>query len=219
MLHIASFTFNPFQENTYVVHDGRDAMIVDPGCWDALEQRELDDFIVKNGLRPVRLLLTHAHIDHVLGNAWVHRRYGLLPELHAADLPLLEGAERVAAMYGISYEPSPMPERFLEPGKPVQLNDEVLDVLFVPGHAPGHIALHSAEQGFLLSGDVLFHDSIGRTDLPGGDTETLLKSIREVLFPLGDEVTVHSGHGPTTTIGREKRHNPFVRDRKAGERA
>lgn len=211
MLHIATFTFNPFQENTYVIHDGRDAILVDPGCWDALEQKELEQFLTHNGLRPVRLVLTHAHIDHVLGNAWAHRLYGLLPEVHAADLPLLEGAERVAAMYGISYEPSPMPDRFLEPGVPVELNGRTLDVLFVPGHAPGHIALHSKEQGFVLSGDVLFRDSVGRTDLPGGDTDTLLKSIREVLLPLGDEVTVYSGHGPETTIGRERKQNPFLK--------
>src|SRR5690554_4347371 len=134
MLHIAKFTFNPFQENTYLVHDGQDAILIDPGCWDALERHELEQFITNNGLRPVKLVLTHAHIDHVLGNAWAHSRYGLLPEVHAADLPLLEGAERVASMYGISYEPSPMPERFLEPGTPVELNGHKLEVLFVPGH-------------------------------------------------------------------------------------
>lgn len=211
MLHIAKFTFNPFQENTYVLHDGRDAVLIDPGCWDALEQRELEQFLTENGLEPVRLVLTHAHIDHVLGNAWAHRRYGLLPEVHLADLPLLEGAERVASMYGISYDPSPMPERFLTPGVPVELNGHQLDVLFVPGHAPGHIALYSKEQRFVISGDVLFHNSIGRTDLPGGDTATLLKSIRGTLLPLGDDVVIYSGHGPYTTIGREKRQNPFLK--------
>ena len=211
MLNVHKFTFNPFQENTYVIHDGREAIVVDPGCWNQTEQRELEDFLESNGLKPTRLVLTHGHIDHILGCAWMHKRYGLSPELHEKDLPVLAAGERTASMYGIPYDPAPEPKGFIQEGSEILIGSEVLKVLFVPGHAPGHIALHSAAHGFVVSGDVLFQNSVGRTDLPGGDTETLLRSIREQLFPLGDAVVVYSGHGPETTIGREKRSNPFLR--------
>lgn len=211
MLHVAVFTFNPFQENTYVVHDGSQAVLLDPGCWNASEERELEAWLHGNALTPVRLVLTHAHIDHVFGCAWASAKYGLLPELHRADLPLLRMAPRQGELYGVHCEPSPEPRHFIGPGDVIRLGTHGLQVLFVPGHAPGHIALFSAEQRFVIAGDVLFRDSIGRTDLPGGDMDTLLRSIREQLFPLGDDVTVYCGHGPETTIGREKQHNPFVK--------
>ncbi|MCB0763228.1 MAG: MBL fold metallo-hydrolase [Flavobacteriales bacterium] len=211
MLHIAKFTFNPFQENTYVVHDGSSAILIDPGCWNTAEEHELEGYLEENGLDPARLVLTHAHIDHILGNAWVHKRYGLRPEVHELDLPLLHAGPRQAAMYGIPLDPSPEPERFITANDTISLGAHAMKVLFVPGHAPGHIALYSEEQRFVIAGDVLFMNSIGRTDLPGGDTGTLLKSIREVLFPLGDDVRVYCGHGPETTIGAERRSNPFLR--------
>lgn len=211
MLNVASFTFNPFQENTYVVHNGSQALLVDPGCWNSDEERELEAWLADNGLTPERLVLTHAHIDHVLGCAWACQRFGLLPEMHRADLPLLEMAPRQGQLYGVPCEASPMPEKFLSEGDVIRLGADELQVLFVPGHAPGHIALHAKEERFVISGDVLFHNSIGRTDLPGGDLDTLLNSIRTKLFPLGDEVRVHSGHGPDTFIGRERQHNPFLR--------
>ncbi len=211
MLHVASFTFNPFQENTFVVHDGSQAFLFDPGCWNTAEEREMEAWFKDNALTPVRLVLTHAHIDHVLGCAWVHKKYNLLPELHRADLPLLQAAPRQGQLYGVHCEPSPEPAHFIEPADVLRLGEEELKVLFVPGHAPGHIALFSEEHRFVIAGDVLFRDSIGRTDLPGGDTDTLLRSIREQLFPLGDDVTVYAGHGPETTIGRERLKNPFLR--------
>ena len=211
MLHIASFTFNPFQENTYVIHNGSEAILIDPGCSDPEEQAELAAFIRDNELRPIRLVLTHAHIDHILGNAWVYRNYGLKPELHAADVPILENGPRVAAMYGLPYDPSPEAGRLIAKGEKIKLGEDELEVLFVPGHAPGHIALFSKDQSFVIAGDVLFRGSIGRTDLPGGNMETLLNSIRSELFTLGDDVKVYCGHGPETTIGIEKRSNPFLR--------
>ncbi len=211
MLHVAKFTFNPFQENTYVVHDGSDALVIDPGCWNSTEQQELEDYLKDNGLNLRRLVLTHAHIDHILGCAWIHDRFGLLPELHEADLPILKGGERTANMYGIPYDPSPTPTTFISAGDNIQVGASELNVLFVPGHAPGHIAFHSPADGFVISGDVLFKNSVGRVDLPGGDMDTLLRSIREELFPLGDAVKVYSGHGPETTIGAEKKSNPFLR--------
>lgn len=211
MLHIAKFTFNPFQENTYVLHDGREAILIDPGCWNTPEQHELELYLTENGLTPKKLVLTHAHIDHILGNSWVHSRYGLLPEMHKADLPLLRNGPKQAAMFGVPLDPSPEPIHFIEEGDVISLSGHDLNVLHVPGHAPGHIALYNKEQKFVINGDVLFMNSIGRTDLPGGDLDTLLKSIREQLFPLGDDVKVYCGHGPETTIGMEKRSNPFLR--------
>lgn len=213
MAHIQKFTFNPFQENTWVLSTGGQAIVVDPGCSDTAEEHVLEGYLAENGLTPVRLVLTHAHIDHVLGCAWMHKRYGLLPEMHRADLPLLEAAPRQGQLYGVPCAPSPLPERFITPGEVMELGATRFEVLFVPGHAPGHIALFDKAGGHVISGDVLFQRSVGRTDLPGGDVETLVKSIREVLFPLGDEVVVHSGHGPDTTIGEERRNNPYVGDR------
>ncbi len=210
-MRVTPFTFNPFQENTWVLDDGREAIVVDPGCFDREEEHELGTWFEENGITPVRLVLTHAHIDHVLGCAWMHDRYGLLPWMHRADLPLLHAAERQGRMYGVPCAAPPEPEKFLEAGDTVTLGKESLDVLFVPGHAPGHIALWHPKDRFVISGDVLFQRSIGRTDLPGGNMDTLLSSIREQLFPLGDEVIVHSGHGPDTTIGEERRLNPFLR--------
>lgn len=211
MLRIAHFTFNPFQENTWVLYQGGEAWIVDPGCCNGAEEHELESWLASNGLTPTRLVLTHAHIDHVFGCAWMHTRYGLLPEVHAADLPLLRGAPQVGELYGVHCDPVPEPARLLQEGDTLRFGGTDLHVLFVPGHAPGHVAFWCPDQRCVISGDVLFHRSIGRTDLPGGDMDTLTRSIREKLYPLGDDVRVHCGHGPDTTIGEERRMNPFVR--------
>ncbi|MDQ3099959.1 MAG: MBL fold metallo-hydrolase [Bacteroidota bacterium] len=210
MLHIAKFTFNPFQENTYIVHNGLEAILIDPGCSDVGEQDEMASFIEENALTPVRLVLTHAHIDHILGNAWVFSKYGLKPELHRADVLILENGPQVAQMYGLEYDPSPEPGRLIEQGEFIPLGNDQFEVLFVPGHAPGHIALFHKDQRFVIAGDVLFNGSIGRTDLPGGNMQTLMDSIRNELFTLGDDVTVYCGHGPETTIGHEQLTNPFL---------
>lgn len=194
-----------------MLHAGGEGIVVDPGCWNAAEQRELEGWMTENGITPVRLVLTHGHIDHILGCAWLEERYGLRPEVHRADMPLLENAQRVAELYSLHCEPVPAPAGFLADGGTIALGDTRLDVLFVPGHAPGHVAFHCAEQHFVIAGDVLFLHSIGRTDLPGGDLDTLLHSIRTRLFPLPDETVVYCGHGPETTIGAEKRGNPFLR--------
>ncbi|MCB9171002.1 MAG: MBL fold metallo-hydrolase [Flavobacteriales bacterium] len=211
MLRVARFTFNPFQENTYVVHDGREAAVVDPGCWNAAEEHELEHYLTEHGLTLVHCLNTHAHIDHVFGNAWVHRRYGLLPELHPDDLDLLLAVPQQAHVYELHCDPSPVPEQYLGPGMTVRIGEDLLEVLHVPGHSPGHVAFLDRAQGFILSGDILFQRSIGRTDLPGGDFGQLMESIRDVLMALPDELVVHSGHGPDTTIGAERRLNPFLR--------
>jgi glyoxylase-like metal-dependent hydrolase (beta-lactamase superfamily II) len=211
VLRIVPFTFNPFQENTYVVHDGHEAVLVDPGCWNTGEEHELESYLTENGLTPVKVVLTHAHIDHVMGCAWAEKRYGLRPWMHRDGEELLKRAPAQATIYGLHCDPAPPPAGHLGEGDVVMLGNARMEVLFVPGHAPGHIALYLPEEQAVVAGDVLFHRSIGRTDLPGGDLDTLLSSITTKLFPLAEEVVVHSGHGPTTTIGDERRHNPFLK--------
>ena len=211
MLKQKSFVFNLFSENTYIIYlETGEAAIIDPGCSDAAENRKLADFIKSNALKPILLLNTHAHIDHVLGNDFVHREYGLLPQLHHDDLQLLEALVYSATFYGVNATASPKPEVFLKDGDIVKLGNAELKVLFAPGHSPGSVCFYSAEDKIVWGGDVLFRGSIGRTDLPGGDFDTLANSIHTKLFTLPDDVTVYSGHGEATTIGYEKKHNPFV---------
>ncbi|HQW87305.1 MAG TPA: MBL fold metallo-hydrolase [Flavobacteriales bacterium] len=210
MLRCVPFICNPFQENTWLLHDGREALLVDPGCWNTAEEHRLEAYVTQHGLRVVRCLNTHGHIDHVLGNAWAHRRFGLLPEIHADDLELLHRAPSIGQLYGVPCEASPEPTSHLTDGDEVCLGDLRFEVIHVPGHSPGHVALYCRTAGHLVGGDVLFQGSIGRTDLPGGDLEQLLRSIRTRLLVLDDAVVVHSGHGPDTTIGAERRGNPFL---------
>lgn len=211
MIHIHTFTFGPFQENTYILYnEAKEAVIIDPGNMSASEDLEVKTFISNNGLSLKRLLLTHAHVDHISGNRFIFDTYGLLPELHREDIPLLERHKLVADMYGLPCQESPMAKHFLNEGDIIQLGTDVLDIYFTPGHAPGHVVFHCKAQDFLIAGDVLFRGSIGRTDLPGGDFDTLIRSIKQKLFPLADNTTVYSGHGPSTTIGFEKKNNPFL---------
>lgn len=211
MLYLKSFTFNPFQENTYVVYnDEQEAWIIDPGNSNATENKLLVDFLAEKKLQPSRLLLTHAHIDHILGNAFVHEQWGLLPEVHEADVFFIDRLPETANMYGVPFEASPMAKHFLKEGDELMLGDYVFNCLHTPGHSPGSISFYNAENKLLISGDVLFQGSIGRSDLPMGDHETLIKSIKEKLLILTDDVKVYSGHGPSTTIGRERTHNPFL---------
>ena len=212
MLSVKEFTFSPVQENTYLLYNTqRDCWIIDPGCYTDEEKRVLGDFIAAQGLKPVALLNTHCHLDHVFGNQWVHKQYGLSLQLHAQEKRVLEYAPAAGLMWNMPFETYQGPLQILEAGQLLQLGEDVLEVLFVPGHSPGHIAFYSSKQSFVISGDVLFRESIGRTDLPGGNHAQLISSIRNVLFPLPDETIVHSGHGMATTIGYEKKHNPFLR--------
>lgn len=210
-MFIEKFTFGPFQENTYVLHDEtKECVIVDPGCFDASEQIELSTFISDNGLKPVLLLNTHCHIDHIAGNLFVSEQFGLTPVMHQLDLPILKLQQQSSMMYGLPFEPSPMPEKFIEEGDIISFGNTKLEVLFTPGHAPGHVVFYHRGSSVIISGDVLFYNSIGRTDLPMGDHDTLIRSIKTKLFPLGDNVKVYCGHGPETTIGFEKRTNPYL---------
>lgn len=210
-LHIESFTFNPFQENTYVVYtDTKDAVIVDPGCYTREEKQHLIDFITDNQLTIHAILNTHCHIDHVLGNSFLMQEYRVDLYAHPLDLPTLEMVPYAAKMYGFEgYETSPLPTQLLADEQTLQFGGIVLNVLVGPGHAPGHVAFYNAENKLVLSGDILFRGSFGRYDLPGGDLETLKKTLKEVMFQLPAETIVYSGHGIETTIGDEKKFNPI----------
>jgi glyoxylase-like metal-dependent hydrolase (beta-lactamase superfamily II) len=211
VITISSFTFNPFAENTYVLHDETlQCVIIDPGCYTVEEKHTMESFIQQKGLKPVKLLLTHAHIDHILGNNFLSGKYGLKVEMNKIETPILEAAQVIGDMWGIKVEPSPEAEVFLDEGDVVTFGNSKLEILFTPGHSPGSICFYNRDQKFVIGGDVLFSGSIGRTDLPGGDYNTLIESIRHKLFVLDDDFNVYPGHGAHTTIGEEKQYNPFV---------
>ena len=211
MIQIKSFVFNPFQENTYIVWDEtKEALVIDPGCSDPSERQELSDFITNEGLKVVKLLNTHCHIDHVLGNFFVQKTYGVSLHVHEKDIPVLKAVKTYAPNYGFPDYQEVEVGVVLKEATEITFGDSSFEVLFVPGHAPGHVAFVNKEQKICISGDVLFRGSIGRTDLPGGNFEILLNSIEQQLFPLGDDMVVYSGHGVSTTIGYERQWNPFV---------
>lgn len=210
-MNLARFTFNPFGENTYVLYDDtNDCVIVDPGCSNVTEQLALSDFISSAGLNPVCLFNTHCHIDHVLGNKYISEKYNLPLTSHEGEKVVLDMQPTVSQMYGISYDPSPPITKTLDDGDYLTFGNSKLLVLFTPGHSPASISLYHESSGTLIAGDVLFQQSIGRTDLPGGDMDTLLNSIRSKFFTLPDETKVYPGHGEDTTVGEEKRSNPFL---------
>ncbi len=211
MLHIKSFANNPYHENTYLLFDDTlECVLIDPGMFTAEEQNKVAGFIKENLLKPVLLLNTHCHIDHVLGNKFVFDQYGLKPQFHEGELPLLAAVPAYAPQMGIRYDVSPLPDTFLPESGTIKFGETELELIFAPGHSPAHLCFYSASENILIGGDVLFRESIGRTDLPGGDMKKLLSSIREKLFTLPDQVIVYPGHGPETTIGYEKEYNPFL---------
>jgi len=211
MIHIQLFTFNDFQENTYVLADEtKQCIIIDPGCYRTEEQNTLTNYIKNNNLIPVKLLNTHCHIDHVLGNNFVASTFKIGLEIHANDLATLNSVADYGHLYGFNCEPSPQPIAFLKDGDMINFGNSKLEVRYVPGHSAGHIVLVSFEDKFVICGDVLFRGSIGRTDLPGGDYNTLINSIKTKLLTLADNFKIYSGHGPSTTIGFERENNPFL---------
>lgn len=212
MLQVHSFTFSPVQENTYVVYnEGGLCCIIDPGCYFASEEIALKDFIEKKGLQPVLLLNTHCHLDHIFGNRFVHRTWGLKLHLHAAEKIVLDHGPQSGEAWGLPFDNYDGELIYVSEGEKVVLGGDEFEVLLTPGHSPGSVCFYNKKQQFLIGGDVLFKGSIGRTDLPGGDFATLEKSIKTQLYPLPDEVVVYPGHGGPTTIGEEKGSNPFVR--------
>tara|TARA_Y100000766_G_scaffold246481_1_gene227046 strand:- start:3055 stop:3702 length:648 start_codon:yes stop_codon:yes gene_type:complete len=211
MISIKKFTFNPFQENTYIVFDEtKECIIIDPGCYNKDEKATLLNFIDKNKLIPVQLLNTHCHIDHVLGNQMISNNYELKLAAHKYEVPVLEGSAFWGSQYGINGDISPDIEIYLNEGDCIEFGNSNLDVIFVPGHSPGHIAFVNHDEKLIINGDVLFQGSFGRYDLPGGDLTTLAKSIQEKLLILPDDYKVYAGHMGETTIGEEKYTNPIL---------
>jgi hydroxyacylglutathione hydrolase len=210
MLQVKKFTFNPFMENTFVLSDEtKECVIIDPGCVDKNEENQLAEYIEHAELTVKSLINTHCHIDHILGNAFIKRKYNVLLSIHPLEVPVLKAVKTYAPNYGFYQYQDSSPDAFLNEGNHVSIGKQLLYVLFVPGHSPGHIALYHAESKTLIGGDVLFENSIGRTDLPGGNFDTLIDSIHQKFFTLPEDVTVYCGHGNETTIGVEKRTNPF----------
>lgn len=211
-MKIHQFTFNDFAENTYVVWDhSSECLIFDPGCNTSEERKQLSSFIETNGLNPVGLINTHCHIDHVLGNEFVARTYNLRLQSHKGEQVVLDSCDMVSKMYGIPYTPSPKIEGFLKEGDRLTFGNSAFDILYTPGHSPASISFYNEEASILIAGDVLFQMSIGRTDLPGGDFDTLANSIQTKFYTLPDDTVVYPGHGPQTTVGYEKNNNPFVK--------
>ncbi len=212
MISVKTFVFNPFRENTYLlVDDTKECVIIDPGCYDPAEKKILKDYIEKNGFLPKLLLNTHCHLDHIFGNNFVRNTYGIDLCAHKGELQILQLALQTGEMYGTPFREAPSdPDVLLEDGQVLKFGQSELRCIHAPGHSPGSICYYSAADGILFSGDVLFHNSIGRTDLPGGDYETLINSIRSKLLILDDDIKVYPGHEMATSIGHERSTNPFL---------
>jgi glyoxylase-like metal-dependent hydrolase (beta-lactamase superfamily II) len=211
MLKVKVFIFSPLQENTYIVfNEHKECIIIDPGFYFPEEKEELQSFIDNNHLIPKMLLNTHCHLDHVFGNKYIAETYGLTLQLHEKEKEVIQMAPASGLMFNMPFDNYQGNFIYLAEGDTILLGEDELRVIHTPGHSPGSICFYCGEQHFIISGDVLFERSIGRTDLPGGDYRTLINSIKQKLFVLPDDVVVYSGHGDETTIGNEKKYNPFV---------
>lgn len=221
MLYIKYFPFSPIQENTYVLYnDEGNACIIDPGCYAGYEKKQLAAFIETNKLKPGLLLNTHCHLDHVFGLDWAAETYQLVPHIHFSEKKMLEMAPASGNMWNLPFKGYDGDLQWLKEGDKIQLGSDELWVIYAPGHSPGHVCFYSPVSGmfdgkllpggFVIGGDVLFKQSVGRTDLPGGNHQVLIESIRTQLFTLPDDTVVFPGHGDPTTIGDEKKYNPFL---------
>ncbi|MEO0310973.1 MAG: hypothetical protein RIQ89_630 [Bacteroidota bacterium] len=210
-MKITQFCFGPFQENTYLLYDDAgNAIIIDPGNAHSQEDDELHQFIVNHHLRPQLLLLTHAHIDHILGLNFCFQTWGLRPIMHSDEAFIYQNASVSALMWNIDYKPGPTISKFIEDGEKIGLGGLLLTCLLAPGHSPGSICFYHGASGQLIGGDVLFYQSIGRTDLPGGNQTQLISSIKDIIFKLPEHTVVWPGHGPKTSVKFEKLNNPFL---------
>jgi hydroxyacylglutathione hydrolase len=211
MLQIKVLTFNAVQENTYLLfNEFKECIIIDPGCYSDEEKEVFKVFIDKNELQPKMLINTHCHLDHVFGNKYVAETYKLTLQIHKDEEETLQMAPASGLIFNLPFDNYGGELIFLKEGDTVSLRNDILKVIEAPGHSPGSICFYCETQKFIIGGDVLFYQSIGRTDLPGGNHESLLKNIKEKLFILPDDVKVYPGHGPATTIGDEKKHNPYL---------
>ncbi len=212
MMQFEMFTVNPFYENTYVLFDETgEGIIIDPGMYTSSEETQVAEFIERHSIKLKAVVNTHAHLDHVMGVEWCRQRYNIPFFLHELDLVNMENLESKAMIFGVSMEPVAGPDQYITPGENVKFGNTELEVLFTPGHAPGHVVFVNHHQQMVIGGDVLFKGSVGRVDLPHCDPDALVQSIRTQLYTLPDTYQVYPGHGPSTTIGIEKQSNPFVK--------
>lgn len=212
MIKLKRFVFNPFAENTFIVwdEDSKEAMIVDPGCSNRDEESKFESFILTNKLIAKYLVNTHCHIDHIIGCKFVVEKFNSFYLIPKEDEPLLQNGKTQASMFGINLDAPPKPDDYLTEEKTLLLGRTAPKLLFTPGHTPGEFCIYFSEEKICLTGDVLFEGSVGRTDLWGADFETLMNSIKLKLYTLPDDVVIYPGHGETSTIGEEKKNNPFV---------
>ena len=211
VLQVKKFTFNPFQENTYVLfNENKQAIIIDPGMYELSEFDFFFKYMDDEKLNPILLLNTHTHLDHIFGNAAVMMKYKIPLGFHANEQAVFDAQKETGDRYGLTFVKSPPANFFLKEGEKINLENDSLQILFTPGHSPGSVCFYHEKQQFIISGDVLFQQSIGRSDLPGGHHETLMRSIQTELMSLTNEVMVYSGHGPDTSIGLERMNNPFL---------
>ena len=210
-MHVKTFTFNAFMENTYLLYDEtREAIVIDAGMNSSVENQIFKDFIKENGLTLKYHLLTHAHVDHVLGSEFLVKEYQIYPMMHREGMQILDTMEHFVSVYGLNPTKMILPKVYLSENEPFQFGNSELSILHTPGHASGSLCFVNKESKFVITGDVLFKESIGRTDLPTGNLEVLMQSIKEKLFALDDDFIVYPGHGGFTSIGYEKSHNPFL---------
>ncbi len=212
MIQIECFVFNNFQVNTYLLYDEtQQCLLVDAACYDPREKKELSDFIGNHQLTLTRYINTHCHIDHVLGSQFIAETYNIDPEYHQSGEPFFLTLKEIGMSFGYQIDRVPTAKGYIKDGDEIRFGTSILKVLYTPGHAEGSICLYAKEDGFVITGDVLFKDTIGRTDLPSGNFNQLMNSIKMKLFTLPDETLVYPGHGPETSIGYEKVNNPFIR--------
>jgi len=212
MITIKNFVFNELGVNAFVLYDEtEECMVVDPGCNTEDQRQELSSFISDRKLKPVYIVNTHGHFDHIFGNSWAKSVFKCPVLMHKDDLPLIINADKFAGIFGFVVEMPPMPDRYLTDGEILHFGDSQLKIIHVPGHSQGSICFYSENDNFLIGGDVLFNGSIGRTDLPEGDHNLLIRGIKEKLMPLPPGTVVWPGHGPKTNIGHEYDTNPFLK--------
>ncbi|MEQ8239352.1 MAG: MBL fold metallo-hydrolase [Cyclobacteriaceae bacterium] len=211
-MKIKAFVFNPFYENTYIITDeSNECLIIDPGCYEKHEIEEVKSYIAENKLIVKAIVNTHCHVDHVLGNYALKDYFKCPLWIPEGEVEIYKAVEVYAAQYGITNFTWVAADQLLGKSGKLDFGKTSLDILFVPGHSPGHLMFYHKPSNEIIGGDVLFRQSIGRTDLPGGNHEQLLNNIRKELYVLKDETTVYPGHGPKTTIGFEKENNPFIK--------
>lgn len=211
MITIKSFIFNLFATNTFILSDEtKECIIIDPGCSKPSEEEELERYITKNNLKPIAQIITHYHIDHILGINFVFNKYGIEATAHPEGSIFWNSQERFITDYGLKGDEIRKPKHFVKEGDKITFGNSEFEIITVPGHADGSICLVNHAQRFVIAGDVIFYGSIGRTDLPTGDFDVLREGILNKLFTLDDNYVVYPGHGQKTTIGMERIHNPFI---------